>query len=159
MYSKQTIKLAVFALSGLALQSCTSASKYSSGKTLDITALINQRPTLADLDIKDVKATGTASDKSAIKNVEAIKQEAVANALKSVNADILVEPKFNIEVDNFTTSVIVTGYPGFYKNFRAVKTEDLQVLESTLFKGTPQSTTNTTTVPAPSTLNNILKTK
>ena len=150
MNSKQTIHLAIAVVSAALLQSCTSVSKFSSAKTLDVTAVVNQKPTLADLDIKDKKVTGTASYKITQKGIDAIKQEAVANALKSVNADILVEPKFDTEVNNSTITITVTGYPGFYKNFRPIKTEDLPVLESILFNVIP-----TATLPASNGINNI----
>lgn len=154
MNSKQTFNLSIVLVAAALLQSCTSVSKFSSAKTLDIAAVVNQKPTLADLEVKDSKATGTASYKSTVKSFEAIKQEAVANALKSVNADILVEPKFETEINNYTITITVKGYPGFYKNFRAVKTEDLPVLESVLFNGIP-----TSNIPAPTVLNSIFKTK
>ena len=137
MNSKQTIHLAIAVVSAALLQSCTSVSKFSSAKTLDVTAVVNQKPTLADLDIKDKKVTGMASSKITQKGIDAIKQEAVANALKNINADILVEPNFDTEVNNSTITITVTGYPGFYKNFRPIKTEDLPVLESVLFTGIP----------------------
>ena len=95
-----------------------------------------------------------ASYKSTEKGFEEIKQEAVANALKSVKADILVEPKFDTVVEGYTTTVTVTGYPGFYKNFRAVKSEDLPILESVLFNENP-----TLVVPARTGLNAILSNK
>lgn len=155
MNSKQTINLAIVIASVVFLQSCTSVSKFSSGKTLDIAASVNQKPTLADLDVKENKVTGTASYKSKEKSIEAIKQEAVANALKSANADILVEPKFATEINNSTITITVTGYPGFYKNFRPIKTDDLPVLESFLFTGIP----TTTVVPTSTGFNSILKTK
>ena len=159
MNSKQTIKFVLVVASAALLQSCTSLSKFSSAKTIDIEASVNQKPTLADLDVKENKVSGTASYKSTVKSVEAIKQEAVANALKSVNADILVEPKFDTEINNSTITITVTGYPGFYKNFRAVKTEDLPVLESFLFTGIPKSTFSNTAVPASTGLYNPFKTK
>lgn len=142
MNSKKTINLAIVLLSIVLLQSCTSISKYSSGKTIDIAATVNQKPTLADLEVKENKVTGTASYKTKEKGIEAIKQEAVSNALKSVNADILVEPKFDTVITNSTTTITVMGYPAFYKNFRAVKTEDLPVLESKLFTGEQSSNNN-----------------
>ena len=150
MNLKQTLKLAMLVLSGLLLQSCTSVSKFSTAKTLDIEAVVNQKPTLADLEIKDKKVTGTASYKITEKGIDAIKQEAVANALKSVNADILVEPNIESVMTKSTVTITVTGYPGFYKNFRAIKTEDLPVLESVLFNVIP-----TATLPATNGLNNI----
>ena len=144
MNSKLTIKMVIAVLSASLLQSCTTVSKFSSGKTIDIAATIKQKPTVTDLEVKENKVTGTASYKSTEKSIEAIKQEVVANALKSVNADILVEPKFETVIKNYIITVTVTGYPGFYKNFRTVKAEDLPVLESVLFTETPKSTTPTT---------------
>lgn len=159
MNLKQTINLALVMLSALFLQSCKSVSKFSSAKTLDIEAIVNQKPTLADLEVKDKKVTGTASYKSTEKGYEAIKQEAVANALKSINADILVEPNFDTEVNNSTITITVTGYPGFYKNFRPIKTEDLPVLESILFTGVSTMHIPASNPAQPTSLGNIIKVK
>ncbi len=159
MKLKETLNGVIIVVSITLLQSCTSISKFSTAKTTDIAASINQKPTLVDLEVKDAKVTATASYKSTEKGFEAIKQEAVANALKSVNADILVEPKFDTEVKNSTITITVTGYPGFYKNFRAVKTEDLLILESVLFTGIPSVRVPTSTSPTPTILGNIIKAK
>lgn len=159
MNSKQTIKFVLVVASAALLQSCTSLSKFSSAKTIDIAASVNQKPTLADLDVKENKVSGTASYKSSEKSFEAIRLEAVANALKSVNADILVEPKFDTEIKSSTITISVTGYPGFYKNFRTIKTDDLPVLESFLFTGVIKSTYSTPTAPVSTGLNGVIKTK
>ena len=159
MNSKQTIKLVLVVASATLLQSCTSLSKFSSAKTIDIAASVNQKPTLADLDVKENKVSGTASYKSSEKSFEAIRLEAVANALKSVNADILVEPKFDTEIKSSTITISVTGYPGFYKNFRTIKTDDLPVLESFLFTGVIKSTYSTPTAPVSTGLIGVIKTK
>ena len=156
MNSKQTIKLVIVVVSATLLQSCTSVSKFSTAKTIDIAASVNQKPTLADLEVRETKVSGTASYKSTEKGFEAIKQEAVANALKSVNADILVEPKYDTEVKSSTTTITVTGYPGFYKNFRAVKVEDLPVLESVIFTGIPKIIVPASNIPASNGAKNIL---
>ncbi len=152
MNSKQTIKLVLVVASATLLQSCTSLSKFSSAKTIDIATAISQKPTLADLDVRDKKVTATASFKKKEKGVEAAKIEAVAMALKTVNADILVEPQFETEITTYTITVTATGYPGFYKNFRNLKAEDVALLKSLLGN-------ETSNLPASGTLNYTLNQK
>jgi hypothetical protein len=139
MILNQQIKLIVVLVITTLIQSCNTTSKISSAKTLDITSTITQKPTLADLDVKESKVTGTFSSKAPF-NFEVVKQEAVANALRTVNADLLVEPKYESTVTTSSITVTVTGYPAFYKNFRAMKAEDLILLEPVIKKQDELST-------------------
>ena len=55
--------LALFFASTL-LGSCTSVAKFSSAKTIDITPSIVQKPTVADLVVKEVKVSGEFTGKN-----------------------------------------------------------------------------------------------
>ena len=136
--NRQTI--AIIFVAGLLLTSCIPVGKFSSSKTIDISATVNQKPTVVDLDVKETKVTATATGKLAYTSFEVIKSDAVSNALKIANADILVEPKFETITTGSEITVTVTGYPAFYKNFRVVKTEDVSILESLIYKTGPVTT-------------------
>ena len=112
------------------LGSCVAVSKSTTSKTLDIQASVIQKPTVADLEVKETKITGTSSGKIATMAVEAIQGEAVASALKTTNADILVEPRFETTVSGSTTTVTVSGFPATYKNFRPMKIDDIALVQS-----------------------------
>jgi hypothetical protein len=61
--------------------------------------------------------------------VEIVKKNAVADALKNAKADVLIEPKFEIEKKSSTITASVTGFPAFYKNFRPITQDDVKLLE------------------------------
>lgn len=110
----------------LILNSCSvSKSKSSTIKTMDVDLTgILQKPLIVDLDVKDTKVTGTAIENIEESTTESVKQQAVADAVKKANADILVEPMFTIETLGNKITVSVTGFPANYKNFRSFKPED-----------------------------------
>ena len=55
--------------------------------------------------------------------------EAIANALKGLNADVLIEPAYEIATISDKITVTVTGRPAFYKNFRTIKSEDIELIQ------------------------------
>lgn len=109
----------------------TSCAVYKSktSKTIDIygAGVIN-KPVLVDLDVKEKKATGIANAKKRLP-LEIIKQNAIANALKNENADVLVEPIFETEIYRRNITVTVTGWPATYKNFRSIQAEDVPLIQ------------------------------
>jgi len=121
-------KLLLFSTLIALLTSC-SVMKTSTSKTLDIYgAGVVQNPVLVDLEVSEKKVTGSSEGYSS--NLETIKQDAIAEALKSSNADVLVEPKFETETSGGKTKATVTGFPATYKNFRPLKEEDIKLLEA-----------------------------
>lgn len=126
---KQYRRIIILFCATLFLMSCSSVSKYSSGKTIDITPTIVQKPTVADMQVNDQKVTGSHSGKIKTTPFESIKNEAVANALKTTNADVLVEPRFETTVDGSLTTVVVSGFPATFKNFRPMKNEDIPLMK------------------------------
>ncbi|MCZ8197985.1 MAG: hypothetical protein O9267_10290 [Flavobacterium sp.] len=119
-------------LATLMLTSCSvGKSSSATAKTLDIYgAGVIHKPTLVDLEVKDTKTSGTSSGKILEKSVDVIKHEAVVNALKTFNSDVLIEPKFETETSKGVTTVSVSGFPANYKNFRAIKAEDIPLLQA-----------------------------
>lgn len=112
----------------VSLMSCSSVAKFSTAKTIDITPTIVQKPTVADLQVNEKKVTGTQSGKVTTTPLETIQNEAVASALKTANADVLVEPRFETTINGSLTTVMVTGFPATFKNFRTMKDEDISLM-------------------------------
>lgn len=89
-----------------------------------------QYPIIVDLEVRETKVTGIGEGKTN-ENIEVIKQEAIANANKAANADVLVEPVFEFTYTGTTrVSATVTGYPANYKNFRHATAADLPMLQA-----------------------------
>lgn len=110
------------------LFSC-SVTKTNTSKTMDIYgAGVIQRPVIAELEVKEIKVTGTASTNQKI-SIDQIKQDAVADALKKANADVLIEPKYSTETIGNKTTATVTGFPGTYKSFKSAKNEDIEYMK------------------------------
>ena len=118
----------------ISITSCTvTKSKYTSAKTLDINLTgIIQKPVVVDLEVKEVKVTGSATENSETSSIEIVKQEAIVDAVKKSNSDILVEPMFTTETIGNKITVTVIGFPANYKNFRPIKQEDLPLLNAGL---------------------------
>ena len=88
-------------------------------------------PSLADLEVKEEKVSGTsegdANRRKFFLGKKAQEDNAVAKALQSCGADVLIEPQFTYEYKKARLQkVTVTGYPGFFCNFRAVPYEDIR---------------------------------
>jgi hypothetical protein len=85
-------------------------------------------PVVADLDVSQAKITGTATGNT--DNLQILRVRAVNNALSTNNADVLLEPRFTLEVTSRGTKVTVTGFPANYKNFRSITESDTQLLDN-----------------------------
>jgi len=112
------------------LSSCTTSYNVRT-KTAKIkyisSSSIYHRPIIADLDIKETKVTGIAISHGG-QSVETVSSSAVANALRDAKADVLIDPIFDYEITNKKTTVTVSGYPGTYKNFRALEQKDVPLI-------------------------------
>ena len=116
-------------LLGSLLASCTTTRKVETAKTLDIYGPgVIQNPVIADLDVKETKVTGSAVGRS--KETEAVKNMALADAIKKANVDVLVEPSFVIENVGSKSTVTVTGFPATYSNFRKATPADSLMVEA-----------------------------
>lgn len=88
-----------------------------------------QHPVVAELNVRSEKVTGTARSSSGNTSVRDVRNNAIAEALKNANADILIEPVFETETRQGVTIVQVTGFPGNYENFRLATLEDVPLLD------------------------------
>jgi len=108
------------------LTSC-SVLKTNTSKTMEIYgAGVLHRPVIVDLEVSETKVTGNAMLKGLL--IDAVKQNAVTDALRKSGADVLVEPRFEIKYSRGYTSIAVIGFPATYKNFRSIKEEDIKLL-------------------------------
>ncbi len=117
----------------------TTRAKSSTVKSTDITVDgVFARAVIADLDVKETKVTATATGNATKgENLDYVKKQALATAVKNANADVLVEPTFDIEViNNVEIRVTTTGYPASYKNFRTVTEADSGYLKQRLYMNT-----------------------
>jgi hypothetical protein len=125
LYYYSIIIFSLFSFSSCIIHS--SRKSYSTETQQVIAPEIHTNNVIADLEVKEQKVTGTANGLSIKGNtVESTKEEAVFLALKSANdADILVQPKYEITVSSDgAIVVVVTGYPAKYKNFRPLQKSD-----------------------------------
>jgi len=123
-------KLLFLAVVATTLFTSCSVSKTTTTKTMDIYgAGVIQNPVIVDLDVKEVKVVGVAKASSPTDALEDVKQDAIIDALKKADADVLVEPSFVTISYGGKKEVTVTGFPAKYKNFRSLKVEDLQLIQ------------------------------
>jgi len=86
-------------------------------KAIQLTPSVRGTPMVAELDVASQKVMGQARGKSISKTE--LEKEAVAEALKLANGDVLVGANFFYEyTDNTDLAVTVVGYPAHYKNFK-----------------------------------------
>jgi hypothetical protein len=121
--------------------SCTTG--WHTVRTTDINGGVISTPVLADLNVTGPKVTGMADYSGATNSVGYVKGLAVADALKNSNADVLVEPSFDIKItpELFVADikVTVTGYPATYKNFRSATAADSTIIKMSLTSSSPSS--------------------
>jgi PBP1b-binding outer membrane lipoprotein LpoB len=90
---------------------------------------VEHKPIIADLEVTDKKITGTANGKAS-DNIEDLKKTAIAVALNSVGADVLIQPDFETQSDGYKTTVTVTGRTAIYKNFRPMTEADIPLINA-----------------------------
>lgn len=123
----KNIVLFIVAIAFLAI-SCTT-TRTTTSKRMDIYGSgVVQLPVVAELVVKETKVSGSARTASG-QSVETVRNNAIANALKSANADVLIEPIFEVETNRGGTTVTVTGFPGNYVNFRDATPDDVPLLD------------------------------
>jgi len=148
------MKKSIFACIAIALvlAGCSSSYKLSTSTRTDLARSIRYVPTLANLTVQPqrVTATCTAAELESLKGDQA-RQTVVAKALATVNADVLIAPRFTTQKgeDGKMQSMTVVGYAATFASFRPITTADapfLQTKEVTQNKVTSQMATNTLTV-------------
>ena len=109
--------------------SCTTTQQASTTRVMDIYGSgVLQFPIIGELDVDIDKVTGTATATGTV-NTENLKKIAVSRAVKSANADLLIEPSFEIRRNGTGTTVIASGFPATYTNFRPATLDDIPLLE------------------------------
>lgn len=103
---------------------CSCKVTTSSVKTFDIQGAVVQTPLMADLEVNPTKVKAVAHGE----NLEAVKIEAMAEALRISNADVLVHPQYKAIGTNGDVTVTATGYPAIYKNFRNMTAQDTSIV-------------------------------
>ena len=136
----------------LVLAGCSSSYKLSTSTRTDLARSIRYVPTLANLTVQPqrVTATCTAAELESLKGDQA-RQTVVARALATVNADVLIAPRFTTQKgeDGKMQSMTVVGYAATFDSFRPMTEEDAPFLahkDVKQNKVTSQMATNTLTV-------------
>lgn len=112
------IHIAVIAVSILFFSSCSS-SKTMTSKSSDIYgAGVVQYPVVAEMEVSKTKVSGTIVWKGGGASTNTLKEMAISEAVKSANADVLIEPKFEVDVKGRKRTVTATGFPAKYTSFR-----------------------------------------
>ena len=125
-------RIILFSLLSTTLFSCASLQKSSTAKTLDIYGSgVMHTPVIADLEVRDTKISGTKTG-STSNALHLLKLEAVATALRTASADVLVEPSYQIETTGSKVTVTATGFPANYKNFRKMTVADTVLVKPVL---------------------------
>lgn len=111
--------------------SCSSTLQItnSTAKSTDIASTgVYHRPVVADLSVREKKIEAEVISDSYDDVLGDLKQKAIVKALKKVNGDVLVEPKYQIVKAGNRKTVTVTGYPATYNNFRNATFEDMDLI-------------------------------
>ena len=120
--------LCVVLLVGLA--SCTTTTKVQTSKSMDIYgAGVIQHPVIGELEVRATKISASLTESSTI-HMETLMSMVIADAIKTAEADVLVEPTFTTETTGMRTTITVTGFPATYKSFRLMRQEDVPLLEA-----------------------------
>ncbi len=126
-------KLFILMAAAVALSACSKqVFKTHTARVAGVPAKMESMTNISDLEVSEVKVTGSSSDKILSKKQK--EENAIANALQKTGADILVEPQFTYTYNKKgkLTSVEVSGYPARYKQFRSVTREDAEIINSLL---------------------------
>lgn len=119
------------ALAVVALGSCTTVNNDPLTTVTPEAMVVNM--TVADITVKPEKVTATHSwNWNPFKTVKGAKASAEAAALKEANADVLVEPQYEVVRRGIFRggSVTVTGYPAIYTNFRPMTMTDAVIINT-----------------------------
>jgi hypothetical protein len=122
------IKSFLFGVICISIYSCSSTRNVVTTNTQEITNKgIQQALIVTDLEVQPTKISGTYTGKN-VSESDACNL-AVSDALKKANAEVLVQPVYQIQIKKHNAvSVNVEGFPGVYKNFRKPSHSDSLVL-------------------------------
>jgi len=109
--------------------SCTTTQQASTTRVMDIYGSgVLQMPVVGELDVDINKVTGTATGNRTV-NTENLKIIAINRAVKNADADLLIEPSFEISRNGTETTVIASGFPATYTSFRPATLDDIPLME------------------------------
>lgn len=151
---KKSLIFASALLAVVALSSCSSSvtiSNYPSAEVVPETMIVNM--TVADLKVQPEKVSATTSwSWNPFKNVSGYENIAVAEALKQTNADLLLNPVYEVKENGPFKggSITVTGNPAYYTNFRPLTMKEAIVIN--ILKGNNAVATPVVSTTAPSLL-------
>jgi len=132
----------ILCLLALFIQSCSTTKVYTTVKSQDISQNgILTQPKIANLSIDAKrKINGKSTARAKITNcptVEEMKHQAEYDALKTNNADVLIEPIFKVTVTDMgkirEITAEVSGYAGTYtefKDFNALTKDEVESLKA-----------------------------
>jgi hypothetical protein len=121
-------KLIILIIFFVNFTSCSTLTLTPKTQNINSRGII-QLPVVAELEVKNEKITGEASQTSNT-SLSIIKSKAVNNALSKSSGDVLIEPNYIIKTDRGMTHVTVTGYPGVYKNFHTITEDDMPLIKA-----------------------------
>lgn len=126
---KQNIKISLLLSLLMSLYGCSMHHVTTTSKSTEVMIKpIIPNQLMVDLEVVGVKSTGTSSGKNKLFPLETIKQNAIADALKKTDSDVLIEPIFTVETFSTNVTVSVTGFPAKYVNFRTLSPKDTTLL-------------------------------
>lgn len=115
--------------------SCTTTKHSSTTRVMDIYGPgVVQLPVVGELDVDINKVSETVKTSGIGANTGQMKVSAVNRAVKQANADILIDPSFEVSAEGTTTSVTVTGFPATYTEFRTATQDDVRLIEAGQFQ-------------------------
>lgn len=89
-----------------------------------------QHPVVGELDVDIEKVQGKATDSGTNVDVSNLKVLAVQNASEKADADILVEPIFEVSEEGSKVTVTAGGFPAKYTDFRQITEDDIPLLKA-----------------------------
>jgi len=116
--SKKLVFLMSIVVASSIISGCAmvKGGKDSTVKAIILSPSVHSVPMVAELEVSNKKVIGQAKGQATAKN--GLEKEAVTEALKQTDGDVLVGANFFYETTGVNLTVTVTGYPAHYKNFR-----------------------------------------
>lgn len=112
----------------LASACTTSKTTTSTVKTMNTYgAGVIQLPVVVELDVSQEKHKVTIEVTGTEKFA---KDQALVKALKETDADVLIEPTYEVQSSGMNRTVTLQGYPAHYRNFRTIEQGDVELLDT-----------------------------
>ena len=119
----------LLAIALLLLASCTTQHSITTTSTDIYGTGVVQKLVVAEMEVKEEKISATINARGN-KITDDLKNQALAEAIKKSNADLLVEPQFETDIKGRKITVTVTGFPASYKNFHTIKQDEVELLKA-----------------------------